>query len=61
MLCNQLSHMQKSFFSLNNYAPELLGERLKDLVQKMVMSSEIAKPQVNMHVFWCARMEEENV
>jgi hypothetical protein len=53
--------MQKPFFSLNNYAPKLLEESLKDLVQKMVMSSEIAKPQVNMHVFWCARTEEENV
>jgi polyhydroxyalkanoate synthesis regulator phasin len=54
--------MQKSFFSLNNCAAELLEESLKDLVQKMVMSGEIAKPQANnMHVFWCARMEEENV
>jgi hypothetical protein len=35
------------FFSLNNCAHELLEESLKNLVQKLVMSGEIAKPQVN--------------
>ncbi len=42
---------KKSFFSLN-CAPELLEESLKDLVQKMVMSGEIAKPLVNVCMFF---------
>jgi hypothetical protein len=49
-----VSYTKNHFFSLNNCAPELLEESLKDLVQKMVMSGEIAKPQVNICMFFGA-------